>query len=460
MGFAILRVQKLKSGHAVRRSLQHAFRERETKNADPARLHENTHTGATNSRQALASLKARLPEKVRKNAVLAIEFLITGSPEDMHSKTREQQDAYLADALQWLQQRHGVENVIYAGIHRDETTPHLYAYVVPIDPKGKLNCRHFLGAADALSNMQTDFAEAVGSKHELQRGLKGSKALHVPIKQYYARVNAAFKPFPKVTTPQVKDRPEPEKPLWPFGDALEEWRKDHAKWEREQAQRAQRAKEVQAQQRVAVERAREYEAKAAEAAVLEKEAKRLNAIAATASTQRDQLKQQTAILAAELDLFTPSERERAKQRRANQKQEQAKAAEQERQAEQQRQEQALIAQQRQKRVDQLAHLAKSAGGALATFANKAKAAIAALGGNWRGVDWQSVEQDSLREAITKNRQEPRQAIADVLSHSPATVEPGEFRRRQSELEATVGRLRPSAGRNLRQDYDSGPAGPG
>ena len=65
------------------------------------------------------------------------------------------------------------ENLIYAGIHRDETTPHLYAYVVPIDPQGKLNCRHFLGGAKALSQMQTDFAEQVGQRHGLQRGSKG-----------------------------------------------------------------------------------------------------------------------------------------------------------------------------------------------------------------------------------------------------------------------------------------------
>ncbi|WP_252513350.1 plasmid recombination protein [Acinetobacter nosocomialis] len=29
-------------------------------------------------------------------------------------------------------------------MHRDETTPHLVAYVVPIDSKGNLNCREFL----------------------------------------------------------------------------------------------------------------------------------------------------------------------------------------------------------------------------------------------------------------------------------------------------------------------------
>ena len=43
----------------------------------------------------------------------------------MASKSREEQDAYFRDALDWLKGRHGAENVVYAGIHRDETTPHL-----------------------------------------------------------------------------------------------------------------------------------------------------------------------------------------------------------------------------------------------------------------------------------------------------------------------------------------------
>ena len=134
----------------------------------------------------MKAFQNRLPEKIRKNGVLAIEYLITGSPDGMNNKSRRDQDAYFIDALAWLKARHGAENLIYAGIHRDETTPHLYAYVVPIDPQGKLNCRHFLGGAKALSQMQTDFAEQVGQRHGLQRGIEGSKAKHTTVRQYYA----------------------------------------------------------------------------------------------------------------------------------------------------------------------------------------------------------------------------------------------------------------------------------
>ncbi|QQM83466.1 plasmid recombination protein (plasmid) [Klebsiella quasipneumoniae] len=176
------------------RPLKHAFRAQNTPNADPARLKENSHLGANSVEEAMKAFQNRLPEKIRKNGVLAIEYLITGSPDGMNSKSRRDQDAYFTDALAWLKERHGAENLIYAGIHRDETTPHLYAYVVPLDPQGKLNCRHFLGGAKALSQMQTDFAERVGQRHGLQRGIEGSKARHTTVRQYYAALQQETPP--------------------------------------------------------------------------------------------------------------------------------------------------------------------------------------------------------------------------------------------------------------------------
>lgn len=197
-------MQKLKSPVAVRRSMKHAFREQDTPNADPERTPDNTHLGAQNTAEAMQRFNDALPDKVRKNAVLAVEYLVTASPEAMQGKSRQEQNAYFKDALQWLQDKHGAENVVYAGIHRDETTPHMYAYVVPKDERGKLNCRAFYGEKDALSKMQTDFADKVGKQHGLERGLEGSKARHTEIRQYYARVNAAAPKTPSIDVPEGK----------------------------------------------------------------------------------------------------------------------------------------------------------------------------------------------------------------------------------------------------------------
>ena len=191
--YAILRTQKLKATGAVWRSLKHAFREQPTPNADPAKAAQNAHLGATSAAEAMQQVRARLPEKRRKDAVLAIEYLITASPEAMQAMDARGRDAYFNDALKWLRERHGGANVVYAGIHRDESTPHMYAYVVPLDEAtGRLNARKWLGGhASVLSEMQTDFAEKVGARHGLERGIKGSRAKHERVSRHYGLVNRA-----------------------------------------------------------------------------------------------------------------------------------------------------------------------------------------------------------------------------------------------------------------------------
>lgn len=317
MGYAILRTQKLKSGHAVRRSLTHAFREQDTPNADPMRACENTHIGAKSAKEALARFNARLPEKVRKNAVLAVEYLVTASPEDMHGKTRQEQDAYFRDALRWLQAKHGTENIVYAGVHRDETTPHMYAYVVPIDERGKLNCRAFLGGARALTEMQTDFAKSVGQFHGLQRGIEGSKAKHTTVKQYYARANAAFEALPEVKTPApTKLRDEPEKPVGLFisKDIKAAYDRDFAQWQKEkaayEAQRQKHLTEVKIQRDAAVSTALRHQAQAMEARSLKLELDEIKAVNSYFVLKNKQLSDTVS-------LFKPSEIKAAIQRDFN-----------------------------------------------------------------------------------------------------------------------------------------------
>ena len=200
--FAILRVQKLKSAVAVHRSMKHSFRAQDTPNADAELTHLNEHFGAHSVAEGMAAFRSRLPESFRKDAVQAVEYLITASPEAMQGKPKSEQDAYFRDSLEWLKQRHGAENVVYAGIHRDETTPHMYAYVVPRDPEsGRLNAKRWLGGAKALRDMQSEFAEQVGRQHGLERGLEGSRSRHTTIQAYYGRVEKGSQQTPNVDVP-------------------------------------------------------------------------------------------------------------------------------------------------------------------------------------------------------------------------------------------------------------------
>ena len=201
MSFAILRTAKLKSFGEIGGSLSHNYRDRPTPNANPQQTPNNEHS-LQNAESVMTAIKDKLPEKRRKDAVLCVEYLITASP-DWIGWNKSDEQKYFDEAKKWLEDKHGKDNVIATTIHRDESTPHLVAYVVPL-VDGKLNAKHFLGGREKLSKMQTDFADNVGKSVSLVRGLEGSKAQHQTIKQYYSNVNTAVKISPDV----VLDIPE------------------------------------------------------------------------------------------------------------------------------------------------------------------------------------------------------------------------------------------------------------
>ncbi len=188
MNYAILRTAKLKTMGNIGGSLAHSYRTIETPNADPNLTPKNHHSVAT-PEAVKQAIKDRLPEKRRADAVLCIEYLITASPEWEGWGTSKEAE-FFKRSNQWLSDKHGAENIAGMSIHCDISTPHLVAYVVPIDQKGKLNCKDFLGGRAKLNKMQTDFANTV-TDLGLTRGKEGSKAKHTNIKAYYHDINHA-----------------------------------------------------------------------------------------------------------------------------------------------------------------------------------------------------------------------------------------------------------------------------
>ena len=255
--YCILRLKKLKTMGNISGSAAHTFREIPTDNADPKRTHLNVHNGAQNRGEVVEKVRGKLQEapKIRKNAVLAIEYFIGASPEFFKTATPEQQRSFFEKSIAWLEEKHGKENVIYTGIQKDETTDHMVAYIVPFDKRGKLNASAFLDGKHALSAMQTDFAQKVGKPLGLERGLEGSDASHVSIKDFYAAINS---PLPEVKT-KVPEVPEP---------TMSELAKEKMGIETEHskavaiaaAARVQREKEKAERQRIIEAKAKAYDA--------------------------------------------------------------------------------------------------------------------------------------------------------------------------------------------------------
>lgn len=182
-------------------SLSHTYRTRNTPNADESRIHLNEHSLETYN-SCFDALKNAIPEKRRSNAVLCIEHLITASPTWSGWGTKKEEE-FFKKSLEFLNKKYGKENVIACSIHRDETTPHLIVYVVPIDEKGGLNAKKWLGGRSKLSQTQTEFANHV-KELGLERGLENSKARHKTIQKYYSE---GKKPTPKLE--EIKYEIEP-----------------------------------------------------------------------------------------------------------------------------------------------------------------------------------------------------------------------------------------------------------
>lgn len=197
MAYSICRIAKLKNGGAITASEKHTLRQRETPNADLSQANERFIGNPPTPGMSTLELEVftRIGEqRIRKDAVLCVEILLTASPEyfrpDDQGKAGKwdaaQLEAWKQANHQWLSQKF-TDRIVRAELHLDEATPHIHAYLVPLDERGKLNCKSIFGGRAKLSQFQDSYAQAMAPLG-LERGIKGSRATHTQVKEYYAAV--------------------------------------------------------------------------------------------------------------------------------------------------------------------------------------------------------------------------------------------------------------------------------
>lgn len=397
--FAILRTAKLKSFGNVGGSLSHTYRTRETTNADPDRANANEHSHNSPA-EVMQALRDRLPHKYRKDAVIGLEYFVGASPQWFDGKTREQQDAYFRESIDWLEKRHGKENVVGWSIHRDETSPHLVAYVVPISDRGTLNAKQWTGGAATLSKMQTDFAKTVGAQNDLERGIEGSKAHHQTIKGFYAQIGQAGQQIivsPAMTEPKVL-----KKNLFST-----EYESPETVAQRVTGAVQKAYTPTIEQAKLAVSEGRRADEMTRTARSLERDKKALT----------ERLKGFQDHLGPVLELATLSKQEYAQLVQHAQERVNAIKAEREREGEKYR-----IDHERKRRIDDLVRVERTSAGPAHTFAQHALRAIGKAGGDMSKVEWKEVEATASRESIMEHNQDPKKVLAAIVKHSPEMVD--------------------------------------
>lgn len=137
--------------------------------------------------------------KLRKDANLFCEFVI-GATDDFFSgwkpgdNLNENQLNYFNDALKFICDLVGKDNVFSAVLHLDETNPHIHICFCPIvmdkkTGKKKLSAHDLCAGGKAtLAKWHTDFNNQVGAKYGLSRGaLKSQKKYIQKIEEFKAQ---------------------------------------------------------------------------------------------------------------------------------------------------------------------------------------------------------------------------------------------------------------------------------
>jgi hypothetical protein len=215
--YAILRhgKTKFKSMSQISSADAHNQREMQVDNADGSNNFKRL-LGGKSSAETLKSLLTQYDIKPRKNAALAMEYVLTYSPE-MAGKIDLR--TWVAKNIEFLKKEHGV-GVLSIDLHLDESTPHIQAICAPFIEKtvrGKMQMRlsgiDFWKGKHSLSSRQDRYAEAM-NEFGLERGIKGSKAHHKTIKTFYKELDEQIKKAQKVGQNTYKEMGEFEGSRW------------------------------------------------------------------------------------------------------------------------------------------------------------------------------------------------------------------------------------------------------
>lgn len=132
--------------------------------------------------------------KTRKDAVKAIEILCTASPEFFNGNELDDKlMSFCKQATDFIYDRYGQKNVMSIDIHLDEKTPHIHFVLVPITKDNKLSAKTVCGNRKNYQKLQDDFSERMKNLG-LKRGIRGSNAKHIEMREFYGTLNSNLNP--------------------------------------------------------------------------------------------------------------------------------------------------------------------------------------------------------------------------------------------------------------------------
>ena len=193
MSYAIMRLEKRNSKNIVG-----MFRHNERKTENHSNVDINKELSHLNyqlidcesySEKINREIEERykVNKSIRKDAVLCVEVLFTSDKEFFDKLTSEEERKYFEKSVEFLKEQFGEKNVVFATVHKDETTPHLHAGFIPMTDDGRLNYKSFVNGREGLIKLQNEyFKKMVEIFPELERGKNAeeTRAKHIANQEY------------------------------------------------------------------------------------------------------------------------------------------------------------------------------------------------------------------------------------------------------------------------------------
>lgn len=227
MSKIVARMEKMKIGNlgGIQRHNQRENENHSNKEIDVGRSHLNydlVNQEAINYQKHIKEIidsQRASTRAVRKDAVLVNEWIITSDQEFFETADST---AFFEDSLAYFSERCGAQNIAYATVHLDETTPHMHLGIVPMS-SNRLSSKQVF-TRQALKEIQDELPAYLKERgHEIERGIKGSERKHLTVEEYKENQRAVEEFSEKLD--KMKYEVEVKEKLVTY-DLNEAWRED------------------------------------------------------------------------------------------------------------------------------------------------------------------------------------------------------------------------------------------
>ena len=192
MSYIVARMEKMKVGNlgGAYRHNERIFKNHSNKDLAPNRSHLNYElTDRDRSVSYEKQIKNYVNETkiskraIRKDAVLCDEWVITSDKTFFEKLDQEKTRDFFETAKNYFAENYGEENIAYASVHLDESTPHMHMGVVPFE-NGKLSSKAMFDREE-LKKIQDELPKYMNEHgFDLQRGELNSEAKHKTVAEF------------------------------------------------------------------------------------------------------------------------------------------------------------------------------------------------------------------------------------------------------------------------------------